>query len=136
MLVDVDSFKLSNALMEIIKNADEAMKSPTARTHMIWIRANTAQLAPAAKQYARIEITDNGPGIRAEVRKKLFEPFVTTKNGTGLGLAIAKSIIEHTKELSKATTVPAEEHGSLFIFLCLPDQMIAIEKEEQCLGFW
>jgi signal transduction histidine kinase len=43
----------------------------------------------------RISIRDNGPGLTAEQRLRIFEPFYTTKlHGTGLGMAIAKRIVE------------------------------------------
>ncbi len=43
-------------------------------------------------------ITDNGPGITAEVKDKIFKPFFTTRNkGTGLGLSIVQSIIRAHK---------------------------------------
>jgi len=49
---------------------------------------------PGNRQQLEITVSDNGPGIPDEIRKKLFEPFVTNKpQGTGLGLAITKKIV-------------------------------------------
>ncbi len=49
-------------------------------------------------QFFIIEMTDNGPGVPAEIQERLFEPFFTTKpNGTGLGLAITTNLIKHLK---------------------------------------
>ena len=43
----------------------------------------------------RVAVRDNGPGLGAEQRKRIFEPFyTTTTKGTGLGMAIAKRIVE------------------------------------------
>ena len=55
----------------------------------------------AAADSARITIDDQGKGVAAADREKIFEPYVTTKTtGTGLGLAIARKIaIEHGGEL-------------------------------------
>ncbi|HLL56232.1 MAG TPA: HAMP domain-containing sensor histidine kinase, partial [Myxococcaceae bacterium] len=43
----------------------------------------------------RIVVRDQGPGVAADLRDKLFEPFVTGKSGgTGLGLAVSRQIIQ------------------------------------------
>jgi len=45
-----------------------------------------------------MSVTDNGPGVPADQRERIFEPFVrlpqSPRNGTGLGLAIARRTIE------------------------------------------
>lgn len=44
---------------------------------------------------ARVEIRDDGPGVSASIRARLFEPFATGRaDGTGLGLAISRRIVE------------------------------------------
>lgn len=52
-----------------------------------------------ANQMVRLEIEDNGLGIEEDARKKVFEPFYTTKKageGTGLGLSISYFIVTDT----------------------------------------
>lgn len=55
-------------------------------------------------QFAEIRVMDNGPGIPAQIRDKIFQPFFTTKQsgeGTGLGLSISYDIIKaHGGELT------------------------------------
>ena len=66
--------------------------------------ANAAQLAPpgspitlkaeAADGRVRITVDDHGPGVPAEIRPRVFEPFFTTRpDGTGLGLAVVRQIV-------------------------------------------
>lgn len=61
----------------------------------------------------KIEITDNGPGIAAELQEKIFEPFFTTRGqGTGLGLPVALATVRaHGGEL---TLQSAEGTGTCF----------------------
>ena len=50
-----------------------------------------------------IQLSDNGPGIPEDLRKRVFDPFFTTKDdeGTGLGLAITRRIVmAHKGEIS------------------------------------
>jgi two-component system NtrC family sensor kinase len=56
--------------------------------------AISAQAHPGA---VRVQVEDDGPGVAPEVRSRLFEPFVTTKEvgkGTGLGLAVCRGLVE------------------------------------------
>ena len=44
---------------------------------------------------ALLEVSDSGPGIPADLKPRIFEPFVTGKpNGTGLGLALCQRLVE------------------------------------------
>jgi signal transduction histidine kinase len=63
----------------------------------------------ADRYHGCIAITDNGPGMPEEIRKRIFEPFYTTKSvgsGTGLGLSIAYFIIteNHNGTLDVSST--------------------------------
>jgi len=67
--------------------------------------------------WAEVRVTDDGPGIPADIKNRIFEPFFTTKSagqGTGQGLAIAHSIV--TKKHGGTLDVqPNEPRGTTFI---------------------
>jgi len=70
-------------------------------TNAIQAMGDTGRITIAVQDdgdgYLSVSITDSGPGIPEEIRKRIFEPFFTTKpqgQGTGLGLDISKKIIE------------------------------------------
>ena len=68
----------------------------------------------AANAVARIVIADNGPGVPAADREKLFMPYYSTKGrGSGLGLAIVRRIVaEHGGSIEVGDNVP---QGSRFV---------------------
>jgi len=63
-------------------------------------------------------VSDNGPGIPAELQERIFEPFFTTRaDGTGLGLAVVQAVMRaHAGELRLESAPGA---GTTFC-LCLP----------------
>jgi len=87
----------------------------------------TTQLT--ANTQLQIAIKDNGSGIPAQIKDKIFQPFFTTKptgQGTGLGLSLSYDIVQaHGGELKLETKegegLPAGEAGSTFI-ITLPYQ--------------
>jgi nitrogen fixation/metabolism regulation signal transduction histidine kinase len=86
--IKVDVNMMRQVLINLIQNAQDAMVNNTKKPS---IKINTNKY----KNYLILSIEDNGPGFSADILKKAFEPYVTTKShGTGLGLAIVKKIIE------------------------------------------
>lgn len=83
--VELDESQLRQALLNLIRNAREAM--PKGGELAISVR----RAAPGVE----ICIDDTGTGIPEDVRASIFDPFFTTKQrGTGLGLAITREIVE------------------------------------------
>lgn len=92
--IRLDPSMIRRALVNVVVNALQA-------AGMEGVVSVTATLERGARgelgggEVVRIEISDNGPGIPAEVAVRVFEPFFTTKAmGTGLGLAVVRSIVE------------------------------------------
>src|SRR5205085_7866138 len=89
VLVDCREGQVSLILLNLLNNACEAIEHETERWVAISLEidANTA----------RISVTDSGPGIPAEIRPRIMEPFFTTKpfgKGTGLGLSVSRGLAE------------------------------------------
>ncbi|MGA2191856.1 MAG: ATP-binding protein [Nitrospirota bacterium] len=94
--VEGDPVLLRQALINIIKNAYEAM--PGGGSLRISARAlmpgDGADPAVRGQKCIRIDISDSGSGIEKKDLPKIFTPFFTTKpKGTGLGLALVQKII-------------------------------------------
>jgi nitrogen-specific signal transduction histidine kinase len=87
-----DPNQLTQVLLNLVLNAIDACGR--GNTVEIVLRSE-AHPERRGERVARIDVTDDGPGIPAEIRDSLFEPFVTRKTeGTGLGLAISRQIVE------------------------------------------
>ena len=83
----LDAQQIKQALINIIKNAIEAMTNGG----VLGITTNDLP----EKQEAALEISDTGPGIPAKVMHNIFNPYYTTKTlGTGLGLPITSRIVK------------------------------------------
>jgi len=84
-----DSAQLKRVFVNLIDNAVHATENQSTSTIIVKTEYQEQH------RVARIFVTDNGPGIPARDRQRVFEPYFSTKEkGTGLGLPIVKSIIE------------------------------------------
>jgi signal transduction histidine kinase len=85
----VDPFRLEQVFRNILENSLAACPNPV----RIDIRCSETFLDD--RPAVCVAVRDNGPGLTAEQRQRIFEPFYTTKTkGTGLGMAIAERIVE------------------------------------------
>jgi two-component system nitrogen regulation sensor histidine kinase NtrY len=81
----IDRALMRRVLANLTANAVEASRPARARIHLGVARSRTRAL---------LTVGDEGPGIDAEMRERVFDPYFTSKpDGTGLGLAIAKKIV-------------------------------------------
>ena len=100
-----DQSQLEQVIMNLVGNARDAVQG----TGRVAIRTYDVRLsgppspgaigAAGAGEYVVLEVSDDGPGIPAELRERVFEPYFTTKTigpdrGTGLGLATVSGIVE------------------------------------------
>ena len=99
LAVDCERSRVERVIINLIANALEVL--PDGGEISIAATRDGANV--------RIEVSDTGPGVPAEIRSRLFQPFVTAgkKNGLGLGLALARqTMIEHAGDLE---LVPSEK---------------------------
>lgn len=117
--VKVDVSQFEQVIVNLAVNARDAMPDGgklSVRTANVSAEeaAQGAYKGMPVADYVKIEISDTGTGIPAEIREKIFEPFFSTKEvgkGTGLGLSTVYGIIKQTggfiyvdSELGKGTS--------------------------------
>jgi two-component system sensor kinase FixL len=104
----VDKVQIQQVLLNLIRNAIEAMQDSNRRDLLI-------STAPAEDSMLMISVADTGSGIAPEVSSQLFQPFVTTKrHGMGVGLSISRTIIE--AHGGRIWIEPNPDGGTIFRF--------------------
>lgn len=110
--VTVNQVRIQQLLINLLTNALQALEEH-AGSRMIQLSVKRA-----ANGMVALIISDNGPGIPAQIHEHVFEPFFTTKpvgEGTGLGLSIVKTIVEeHHGTISLSSSPQA---GTTFTIL-------------------
>jgi len=120
---NVDYFRLDpthirHALVNLVTNAADAIENGG----RITVRAVNSP----DRHDLFLSVTDDGPGIPANLHDKIFEPFFTTKfTGTGLGLAVVNSLVARNDGVIELMSEPGR--GTTF-FILLPDEMAASES--------
>jgi two-component system nitrogen regulation sensor histidine kinase NtrY len=122
-IVEVDREQMRRVLTNLIDNAVAAVRR-CGQAGRVELRS----LYDAALQSVRLEVSDDGDGIRAEDRRRVFEPyFSTTEKGTGLGLAIVSRIVADHRGYIRVQD--NEPKGTRFV-IELPVPRFEIERAE------
>jgi len=108
LVVQGDAGALNQVFLNLLKNSAEALEGSCGT---VWIEAR--------RQGAWVElaIRDDGPGIPADVRERLFEPFFSTKEagrGSGLGLSICRRIMKEHGGTIELSSPPGTAVGAAF----------------------
>ncbi len=114
---DADPALLKQAILNLLLNAVQAMQDlpedrPRTLTLSVGRRAAEPR-GPRREPRALIDVSDTGPGVPADAREAVFEPYRTTKpGGNGLGLATTRRIVE--AHGGSVECLAAEGGGALF----------------------
>ena len=118
-LVLVDRVQIQQVLLNLIRNAVEAMQElPHGRLTISAVRRETG--------FIEVIVSDSGPGLEPEIAEHLFEPFRSTKTtGMGVGLSISRTIVEAHEGRIWADASP---YGGTSFHFTVPD--VAVEGEK------
>lgn len=111
-LIFADRTQVQQVIVNILRNSLEALRSAGQEDRQVTISSQKLN-----DDLAEISISDNGPGVPAQVLEKIFSRFTTTKSGgggMGIGLSISKRIIEAHGGTISAENKP--EGGARFTF--------------------
>jgi CheY-like chemotaxis protein len=111
-----DASQIRQVLLNLLNNARDALgaRGGTIAVSGRLLRHDGAAhaddvIAAAAGTYVELEISDDGPGMSSETRRRIFEPFFTTKStGHGLGLAAVAGIVRAHGGGLRLATAPGE----------------------------
>ena len=116
--------EIRKVFSNLIANAIDAIR----RQGTITVRVRNAHSwNSSAQPGARITVADSGIGIKPADRRKIFEPFYTTKKetGTGLGLWLSKDIVQ---KHGGSITVRGERNGTVFSVF-IPAKSVPVSTE-------
>jgi PAS domain S-box-containing protein len=109
-----DSLQLQQVVLNVLKNAIEAIANVEGRRGALWIQSAVSELA--GKPAVLVDVRDNGAGFGVTDPEKLFDAFHTTKQeGMGMGLWISRWIVE--RHNGRLTAHPNDGPGATFRIL-------------------
>jgi signal transduction histidine kinase len=118
-----DATQLELIVLNLAINARDAMQGSgtiTIGTDNVILGKPSRAEEPPAGDYVELTVSDNGPGMTADVLAKVFEPFFTTKDvgkGSGLGLS---QVLGLTQQLGGGVRIDSEPGRGAVVRIYLP----------------
>jgi len=107
--VTADRVQLQQVILNLLRNASEAMSTVDDRPRELLIRTERDG------DHVRLSVKDTGLGLTAQATDKLFEAFYTTKyDGMGIGLSVSSSIV--AAHQGRLWAAPNDGYGATFSF--------------------
>jgi two-component system nitrogen regulation sensor histidine kinase GlnL len=114
--LSADKNQLIQALLNIVRNAVQAISGEGKIIIKTRIQRHMTIGRKHHKLVAKIDVIDNGPGIKAELMGRIFYPMITGRaEGTGLGLSIAQSLINQHNGLIECESEPGHTVFSIYL---------------------
>jgi len=129
--INADRFQIEQVINNLVINAVQAMPEGG----KIFVKASNSDRyfhshdKEGSRGFVKVKITDQGPGIPADILGKIFDPFFTTKpNGNGLGLSTVQSIVKNHEGFIDVESEPGL--GTSFIIHLPASDAPAIQAPE------
>jgi len=121
--------ELEQVILNLLQNAAQALLEHQGQTTNLDWKPQIAISAEQQDEQIIIKVKDNGPGMDDITRRRIFEPFYTTKDvgqGTGLGLSVSYFIItaHHQGQLD---VISSPQQGACFI-IKLPNTAVRLDQ--------
>jgi two-component system nitrogen regulation sensor histidine kinase GlnL len=113
--------QLIQVFLNLIKNASEAVSQESGEIVLKTGFRRSVRLAPTGGDGSvhlplMVSVSDNGPGMSADIARHLFDPFITTKSGgTGLGLALVAKLVDDHGGIIEFETAPSGTEFRVFL---------------------
>jgi len=132
-----DPNQLQQVFINLVNNAWQAISDAQENGHL-FVSSTVGKShfwgeKPGQQEMIRIQISDNGPGVKEELLSRIFDPFFTTKDegrGTGLGLSICHGIIKEHDGYIWAESKPGKG-TTFFIELPIIEQKATVLQDER-----
>jgi len=122
----IDFYDFEDAILNLVINSRDAMRDNYLPAQIIFETTNVCidktqalKLQMAEGEYVQLSISDNGTGMKEEIKDNIFDPFYTTKGAKGTGLGLSQ-VFGFIQRVSGSIKVYSEQNNGCKFVMYLP----------------